>query len=85
MWFAALSTYRHNPWFVNFVTKLLQGSKDVTALLDSESPFRETPPKHIRALLYKYNFNNLKDQSQSGNYWKRELLGVYLPNVSLNQ
>ena len=31
MWFAALGSYQNNPWFVNFVFRLLQGSPEVLA------------------------------------------------------
>ena len=41
MWFAALGTYRDNPWFVRFVGQLLRNSPPATKLL-SAIPFRET-------------------------------------------
>lgn len=28
MWFAALGNYEHNPWFVSFIYRLLDGEKD---------------------------------------------------------
>ena len=27
MWFAALGSYQHNPWFLNLVYRLLNGEK----------------------------------------------------------
>jgi len=42
MWFAALSDYRQNPWFVNFCARLPQGSPDVLALL-AKNPFADHP------------------------------------------
>jgi hypothetical protein len=40
MWFAALGPYNSSPWFIAFLDKLLEGSPDVTALLDtSRWPF----------------------------------------------
>lgn len=38
MWFAALSNYQSNPWFVNFVVRLLEGSTPVENLL-ATNPF----------------------------------------------
>ena len=32
MWFAALSDYQKNPWFVNLTLRLLEGSPDVERL-----------------------------------------------------
>ncbi len=36
MWFAALGTYQTSPWTLTLADKLLEGSPDVTALLDTE-------------------------------------------------
>ena len=33
MWFAALESYRENPWFVRLIVRLLEGSQDVNRLL----------------------------------------------------
>ena len=54
MWFAALSGYRSEPWFGNFMLRLLQGSPDVTRLL-AKKPF-PGPPKYVRAQVYDYSF-----------------------------
>jgi hypothetical protein len=63
MWFAALGTYQHNPWFVHLLWKILNGSPSVMALLDhvpmrnSNSTvhrFVQQPPKIVRAQLYHY-------------------------------
>src|SRR6185436_19866867 len=35
MWFAALGSYRDNPWLMNFCYRLLQGSPEVTRLLQT--------------------------------------------------
>lgn len=84
MWFAALGDYRQNPWFVDFLIRLLQGSPDVWGLLKT-NPFPEAPPKYIRAELYNYHFSNFQEKSKSGEWWKREYRGHYLPAFSLNQ
>ena len=82
MWFAALSGYRSEPWFVNFMLRLLQGSPNVEALL-ARNPFPSAPPKYMRALLYDYSFTNWEERQQSGNWWKRRARGLYLRPVSL--
>ena len=37
MWFAAMSQYNEEPWFVNLVAKLLEGDRAVLGLLDRSS------------------------------------------------
>jgi len=82
MWFAALGSYHNNPWFVNFVFRLLQGSPDVLALLGRD-PFSGAPPRYIRALFYDYTFTDFETRRRTGAWWKREPRGTYLPAVSL--
>ena len=43
MWFAALGNYQQNRWFESFMIRLLQGSPEVTALLEN-NPFVTAPP-----------------------------------------
>ena len=83
MWFAALGRYEDNPWFLSFVLELLRGSKPVTALL-ARNPFPDHPPKYVRAVLYDYAFTDRTERRASGNWWKRERRGLYLPAVSLD-
>ncbi len=83
MWFAALGTYRQNPWFINFAERLLLGSEPVLKLLDN-NPFPEEPPRFVRAQLYQYRFTDLTTKRTNGSWWEREYLGLYLPPASLN-
>jgi predicted DCC family thiol-disulfide oxidoreductase YuxK len=78
MWFAALSTCRRTPWFVEFLGRLLQGSPEVLALLD-HNPFPDRPPRQVRALLYEYRFTDLATRRATGAWWRRELKGLYCP------
>jgi hypothetical protein len=82
MWFAAMGPYEQSPWFLNFTAKLLQGDREVLALL-RENPFPGKPPRRVRALLYSYRLTTPAEHAQSGAWWKRELQGVWLPPVSL--
>jgi hypothetical protein len=84
MWFAALGSYQQNPWFGNFCGRLLQGSPEVLALLE-ENPFPKHPPRYIRAELYDYHFTSFTERDATGAWWKRELIGEYLPPVSLRE
>jgi predicted DCC family thiol-disulfide oxidoreductase YuxK len=82
MWFAALSTYRQNPWFVRFVERLLSNSPPVVALL-AENPFPDTPPRYIRAVSYEYRFATVAEHRETGNWWRRGEPNRYMPSVSL--
>jgi len=82
MWFAALSTYRSNSWFVSMAIRLLEGSQPVTALL-VQNPFPGSPPKFIRAMAYDYTFTDWETRKRTGAWWKREPKGEYLPPIGL--
>jgi predicted DCC family thiol-disulfide oxidoreductase YuxK len=84
MWFAALGSYEQNSWFENFCLRLLQGSPQVLSLLE-KNPFPNKPPRYIRAELYNYQFTNFAERRATGAWWKRELIGEYLPPVSLRE
>ena len=55
MWFAALQSYKENPWFLSFLHKLFLGKEDVLQLM-GESPFQQSPPKFIRVQLFMYHY-----------------------------
>jgi predicted DCC family thiol-disulfide oxidoreductase YuxK len=82
MWFAALGNYQDNPWFVQFLIKLLQGSPDVLGLLKT-NPFPGTPPQFIRAQVYDYHFTDWKTHFQTGAWWQKSYLKDYIPAFSL--
>jgi hypothetical protein len=82
MWFAALSNYQTNPWFVNLTLQLLEGSPDVAGLLGT-NPFPDKPPRFIRATAYEYTFTDRETRRRTGAWWKRERRGLYLPPVGL--
>jgi predicted DCC family thiol-disulfide oxidoreductase YuxK len=84
MWFAALGTPEENPWFGGLVIRLLEGSQDVSRLL-SHNPFPGQPPRYIRASFYRYRFTTIDEHRQTGEWWKRQELGEYLPTVSLEK
>lgn len=82
MWFAALGTRRDSPWFAHFVFRLLQNSPDVKALLLSE-PFNGETPKFVRASLYDYQFTSFDELAKTGDWWKRNYVGLFFPEASL--
>ena len=74
--------YRQNPWFVNFLVRILQGSPEVLGLLKI-NPFPEGPPRYVRAEAYDYHFTNYSEKARTGNWWKREYKGAYIHTISL--
>ena len=84
MWFAALGDYKQNPWFVNFCIRLLQDSPEVEGLL-KRNPFAKGAPRYIRAVVYEYHFTDFRTRRRTGEWWRRELKGRYLPVVSLKR
>jgi predicted DCC family thiol-disulfide oxidoreductase YuxK len=81
MWFAALGSYRENPWFVEFLGRLLEGSPEVTGLL-ARDPFPGAPPRYVRAVLYDYRFTDFAQRRATGAWWLREPAGLYCPVLS---
>ena len=81
MWFAALSDYPDNPWFVSFLAKLIDGDHATLSLLRS-NPFPDQPPRYVRALLYEYHFTTPAERAKTGQWWKRELVRIYVPPVA---
>jgi len=77
MWFAALESPQHLPWFPRFLQKVLENSPPVMALMES-NPFPDKPPVYVRALYYDYAYADSTDR-EKGVWWKRKLLGVYFP------
>jgi hypothetical protein len=82
MWFAALGDARDNRWFQNLMLRLLEGRPPVLALLDS-NPFPDRPPKYVQAKLYDYRFADRRTHAATGQWWVRQLEGMYFPQVSL--
>ncbi|MGH9398090.1 MAG: lipase maturation factor family protein [Terriglobia bacterium] len=82
MWFAALSNYRSNPWFVNLMIRLLEGSPQALSLM-GRNPFPTAPPRYIRAIAYDYAFTSFAGRQATGDWWQRNYQGLYFPVASL--
>lgn len=83
MWFAAMPSRSRPLWFIHFLAKLLQGDRQVLGLL-KKNPFPDKPPLMVRALYYRYRFTTGEEHRRTGRHWSRELIGEYLPEVSLS-
>jgi hypothetical protein len=80
LWFAALGTWRENPFAVRTEVELLLNSQDVLALFRS-NPFPTASPKQIRAVIWQYWFTDRATKRATGNWWRREYRGLYAPTL----
>lgn len=85
LWFAALGRQYHPqnrnaPWMSALMLGLLDGSPEVLDFFEYQ-PFRDKPPKYVRAKLYLYEFTTLKEKREAGQWWKREPQGLYFPEI----
>ncbi|PYL14986.1 MAG: hypothetical protein DME30_12255, partial [Verrucomicrobia bacterium] len=53
------------------------------AALFERNPFPQSPPRYVRATVYRYRFTTAEEHQATGASWKRQELGEYLPGVSL--
>lgn len=79
MWFLPLGS-GSDRWFLRMIEKLLEGDKQITKLL-RDNPFPDTPPRWIRARLYRYTYTTRAERAETGAVWQRELLGDFLSPV----
>ncbi len=79
IWFAAMSTPDRYPWTLRLVWKLLDADPGALSLLDG-NPFPDTPPRYVRALLYRYTFAEPGNPERA--WWRRELRGTWIPALS---
>jgi lipase maturation factor len=79
IWFAAMSTPQRYPWTLHLVWKLLHGDPGALSLL-AGNPFPKSPPRFIRARLFRYRF--APPGQPDGAWWRREELGLWIPPLS---
>ncbi|MEV7242415.1 lipase maturation factor family protein [Streptomyces sp. NPDC093248] len=83
MWFAALSPGYAGDWFGRLVERLLENDRDTLRLL-RRSPFpRDTPPRFVRARLFRYRYTTWRELRATGACWERTFVREYLPPTRL--
>ena len=82
MWFAAMSPAFGEAWLMPLVVKLLENDAQTLRLIRG-NPFPDAPPTFIRISLYRYRFTTWREHRQSGDWWLRRRLGLYLQPVRL--
>jgi len=83
MWFAALSPAYAREWFMPLLQKLLEGDPGIRALIRRDPFATGEPPRYVRALYYRYRYTTWQERRATGHWWYRELVGDYLPAVTL--
>jgi hypothetical protein len=78
LWFASLGPWQQNPLVPRTEQRLLANDPDVLALFAS-NPFPGSPPLQVRAVLWQYWFTSGKQKHMTGDWWRRQLLGLYAP------
>jgi lipase maturation factor 1 len=80
LWFASLGSWREYPIVANAEIRLLASDKDKDVLtLFAGNPFPLQPPQQVRAVLWQYWFTSLAEKRATGNWWRRQFLGLYAP------
>ncbi|WP_432026156.1 lipase maturation factor family protein [Streptomyces sp. 1222.5] len=83
MWFAALSPAYAGDWFGALVERLLENDRDTLRLL-RRSPFPpDTPPRYVRARLFRYRYTSRRELRETGACWERTYVREYLPPTRL--
>ena len=73
MWFLALGA-SGGSWFPVLLQKLLDGDRRTLSLLRTD-PFAGTPPRWVRARVYRYRFSTPAERRADGVWWVREPAG----------
>jgi lipase maturation factor len=81
LWFASLGDWQQSNFVALTEERLLENDPDVLALFHG-SPFHPSPPRYVRAVLWQYWFTSMDAKRRTGNWWKRNLLGLYAPVVT---
>lgn len=80
LWFASLGGWRENPFVVRTEQQLLLNNPDILVLFRF-NPFSNSPPTHVRAVIWQYWFTDRAAKRAAGMWWRREFLGLYAPTL----
>ena len=80
LWFASLGNWQEYNIVPLTEERLLDNDADALTLFRG-NPFARAPPKYVRAVLWQYWFTTMEEKRATGNWWKRQLLGLYAPVV----
>ena len=81
LWFASLGDWHQNSMVPLTEEHLLENDPDVLALFQG-NPFRQAPPRYVRAVLWQYWFTSMDEKRSNGNWWSRNAMGLYAPELT---
>ena len=84
LWFASLGGWEQNELVPATEERLLVSSPAVLSLFRG-NPFPETPPRFVRAVMWQYWFTTTDEKRRTGNWWRREYMGLYAPELTLTR
>jgi hypothetical protein len=82
LWFASLGSWREDNLVPLTEERLLVNDNDVLALFRN-NPFPGSPPRYVRAVLWQYWFTSSNERRRAGDWWRRQLMGLYAPEIML--
>ncbi len=82
LWFASLGDWQQNQIVPITEERLLVNDSAVLSLFRS-NPFPQMPPRYVRAVLWQYWFTSMAQKRSTGDWWRRQLLGLYAPELTL--
>ncbi len=83
LWFASLGDWQQNQLVPATEERLLLSSPAVLSLFRN-NPFSKLPPRYVRAVLWQYWFTTTDEKKRTGNWWRREYVGLYAPELTLS-
>jgi lipase maturation factor 1 len=84
LWFASLGDWQQSNFVALTEERLLENDPSVLGLFKA-NPFPQSPPRYVKAVLWQYWFTSMEEKQHTGNWWKRNLLGLYAPVVTRQQ
>lgn len=82
IWFIPLSPVYGEGWFMPFLARLLEGDRGILRLM-GRNPFPDSPPRFVRARLFRYRYTTWQERRETGAWWVRTPAGELVPPVRL--
>src|SRR6202790_3776761 len=80
LWFASLGSWQEYPIVPRTEMRLLSNGADVLDLF-ANNPFRDKPPREVRAVKWQYWFTTMSEKRTQGLWWRRQFIGLYAPTL----
>ena len=84
IWFSAMRPRAQRELVRALRRRLLEGDAATIGLLRG-NPFPDAPPRRVRARRFLYRFTTPAERRESGHWWHREEVGIYLPPIGRDE